>query len=798
MNKRPKISIIIPIYNVEDYLHQTLMSVTNQTMKDIEIICVNDCATDHSAEILERFAARDERIRCIHHKDNKGAGLARKTGIQAATGEYIMFLDGDDWYDSSACKILYREIKSRGVDMLQFGTQIEPFGRVTAEEIEWLRNFLAPHPGEVRFANAGELVDFCFAKNQFGFSLWNKIYRSDIVKTAVSYISDERFDLAEDLYLFFLIAFHTKSYASVGENYYFYRFGAGITGGKAVTSRVLRNRMRQGLIYKNLEVFAENFDPSGYTDHALIAIKEKFLGDIVFGWKETIEPLDWKTQINTACSCFGCGDVLSEVLQYYYSWGHAGKKQVLEKWLAPGVFANKRSGVKTIGTFYYRVNNGGVERVMAGLIPVWIKQGYRVVLFTDELPSVDDYDYPEEVVRVVLPKIAWPSRTELNRRISYLQDMLERYHVDVMVYHAWVNEYMEADLFATKSAGVPFVVHTHNFFAYAQSSSYVPGVYRNILLEKIYMHCDAVITLTETDYNWWAVIHPRVYKTINPATFEFKKIELAQLENDRVLWLARISPEKRPIDALKILKEVLDSGAETELHIVGKADDEAFYKMFLDAIRDLELEDHVKLHGFRTDVESFYTSSGVFLVTSEYEGFTMTLVESMACGLPVVVYDLPNIDLVRKGEGLRVVEQGDIGGAAKALAEILGDKKLRTQLGQAARKSVEDMYSFDIAKLWNRVFCDVTMDAQVPAVIDLAQLKNAIHMMVDFSALGVEARGMAGWAPAPGAPAAPGANTYLENLTSRENVLRMYRNGEIGFRYIVKYLVAWVKYKLFK
>ena len=90
-----KVSIIVPIYNVEPYLSSCLASCLNQTLKDIEIICVNDGSTDHSLEIVKEFQKADRRIRIID-KENGGLSSARNAGITAARGEWLVFLDSDD------------------------------------------------------------------------------------------------------------------------------------------------------------------------------------------------------------------------------------------------------------------------------------------------------------------------------------------------------------------------------------------------------------------------------------------------------------------------------------------------------------------------------------------------------------------------------------------------------------------------------------------------------------------------------------------------------------------------------
>lgn len=115
-----KISIIIPVYNVERYLAECLDSCINQTLEDIEIICVDDASPDNSIKILEEYQQKDSRIKIIRHEKNRNLGGARNTGLENATGEYIWFVDSDDYIDTKACQILYDAIKEFDVDMLCF------------------------------------------------------------------------------------------------------------------------------------------------------------------------------------------------------------------------------------------------------------------------------------------------------------------------------------------------------------------------------------------------------------------------------------------------------------------------------------------------------------------------------------------------------------------------------------------------------------------------------------------------------------------------------------------------------
>ena len=118
--KGVKISIIIPVYNSEKYLKECLDSCINQTMAEIEIICVDDGSTDNSINILRQYERVYSRIKIICHEENEKQGAARNTGVEDAKGEYVWFVDSDDFINQSACQLLYDTIKKHNVDLLSF------------------------------------------------------------------------------------------------------------------------------------------------------------------------------------------------------------------------------------------------------------------------------------------------------------------------------------------------------------------------------------------------------------------------------------------------------------------------------------------------------------------------------------------------------------------------------------------------------------------------------------------------------------------------------------------------------
>ena len=140
------ISVIIPVYNVEDYLHVCLNSVLKQTYQDFEIICIDDASTDSSIEILEYFTKKDSRIKVLKNDSNKGPGFSRNRGLEVALGKYVSFLDSDDWFSPNAFEILIEKAEKDNLDLLLFKNivyyeDIHEFGFETYYDMGYMNEF---------------------------------------------------------------------------------------------------------------------------------------------------------------------------------------------------------------------------------------------------------------------------------------------------------------------------------------------------------------------------------------------------------------------------------------------------------------------------------------------------------------------------------------------------------------------------------------------------------------------------------------------------------------------------------
>ena len=121
--KQPLISVIIPVYGVEKYIAQCLDSIINQTYKNLEVIVVNDGTKDRSAEIAKEYATKDSRIK-VYDFQNGGLSVARNRGLEIATGDYISYIDSDDWLDTKMYETLLKAAMKNDADMVKCGIRL--------------------------------------------------------------------------------------------------------------------------------------------------------------------------------------------------------------------------------------------------------------------------------------------------------------------------------------------------------------------------------------------------------------------------------------------------------------------------------------------------------------------------------------------------------------------------------------------------------------------------------------------------------------------------------------------------
>ena len=213
MKNRPLISIIIPVYNVESYLNQCLESLKHQTLKDFEVILVNDGSTDNSLSICKEYSSLLPNCQIIEQK-NQGVSVARNTGIQNASGNYFYFMDSDDWVDLNFIETLTNEINKADFDVFIFG-----FNKVNASGA--LINKILPRNESIIEKNKNFENLFECLNDGLGLAVWDKVIKTSIIKD--NEIIFERMKNAEDFVFTIEIFSKIQSIKIIPFSPYFYR-----------------------------------------------------------------------------------------------------------------------------------------------------------------------------------------------------------------------------------------------------------------------------------------------------------------------------------------------------------------------------------------------------------------------------------------------------------------------------------------------------------------------------------------------------------------------------------------------
>ena len=287
-----EISILIPVYNTAQYLPACLDSVLSQTMTKFEVIAVNDASTDASPQILADYAAKDPRIRIITHERNKGLLAARISGIQAAAGKYIQFLDSDDFLLPGILHELFDTAEKNQADIVHFPLDVRvrgPVCSITEKHIRIVEKSSMPWRCPLQ---GREIFRKFFVDGAYIWMVCQKFYRTDLCRRAAAFIPDRFCLMAEDFCFYTICAFLAERYVPFTKPGYAYYLDSGISGGQKTALNRFLDRQSPFQALRNVKDFLlkqKVFDE--YRD-AFEKQEQKLLGEYVLRWMRHLPDAD--------------------------------------------------------------------------------------------------------------------------------------------------------------------------------------------------------------------------------------------------------------------------------------------------------------------------------------------------------------------------------------------------------------------------------------------------------------------------------------------------------------------------
>lgn len=233
----PKVSVIMPVYNSEDYLRKAVDSVLTQTEKDIEVILVNDQSSDKSGIICDELASEDKRVMVIHLEQNKGICGARNEGLKKASGTFIAFCDNDDFFEENLIEDNYQTAVKYDADMVKFGRKlidVDSKGNI-------LREKESPIPEAYYYEGKESLLEHFFFIKSMGIltNVWNGLYKLSVIKEHNIWFDEEMRFGSEDADFSFRFFDVAKNLAINPHSYYIhYRRNASSTSRKFSMNKI--------------------------------------------------------------------------------------------------------------------------------------------------------------------------------------------------------------------------------------------------------------------------------------------------------------------------------------------------------------------------------------------------------------------------------------------------------------------------------------------------------------------------------------------------------------------------------
>lgn len=691
------ISFIVPTYNNEDTIEECLISILNQSIKSIEIICINDCSTDRTSLILQRLKKMDKRLKIINHKKNQGTSVSRKEGVELAKSDYIMFADADDYLEQNACEKMLRTIISRNVDIVCCGANVinvdQPEYRVN-----WMTNFVKPRLG---YMYASQIFKETFIDRKSNHLLWNKIIKTSVCKEAYAHVSNSNYPKGNDRYAYFFITLKVKSYYGIEDKFYNYRLGTGISNKEDMSMDRFDGYLAEYDICDEEEKYLiENkYDKIYFT--AIDNIRKEITDNLCNTWYEHVSEDHRSKSFNKMVYKVGMTEIAGSLAKIS---GKNVTSNIAKRFLEAFTRKDKVKTINTIGIFYHRLSNGGVERVISKLIPGYIERGYSVVLILEERNEQEEFPIPDEVdVRVINPSKNI-SKEEYLEHAKDLRKVLEECNIDVLLYQASSSPFLLYDSMITKDTGRFFVISIHVTFG----QQMVLGHTDFIDQVDVFGVADYIHTLNRMEEQLWRSFGHNSKYIRNPLTFDLNDAKISEIDNDNILWVGRFDDyQKCFTEAIDTFEIIHASQPNARMFMVGRGENKEVDRRVEEYIHSKNLSDCILLPGYVNDMSDYYANSSLLLCTSAYETYPMVLGEAMSHGLPIAMFDLPYLEIIEENKGHTSVEQKNTVRLAFAVLKMMKDRNLLRQMGSHNRKSIEEIDKQPLFDEWDKLFSEL-------------------------------------------------------------------------------------------
>ena len=367
---------------------------------------------------------------------------------------------------------------------------------------------------------------------------------------------------------------------------------------------------------------------------------------------------------------------------------------------------NSDTYMRNIALYYPSLeHSGGIESVVVELCRIFSGNGFGCVLITDMMPKF--YGNRISVCCELLPN----DKTE--RRNSWKRVLLQ-HTVDYVITNGGFGASWEEDISSIHDSGAKVINTIHFSFPSPILFNEAWNSYKVAL--DIGLACDAVATVSGIDAMWWRALGCNAYHVQNPFTYYDHSDLRVNYGNHTMIWVGRGAPQKKPFEAIKIIKRVAEAIPDVHLIIVGLEDGGSCYR---DIVKKWGIEGNVTFVAPTSDVGEYYKKASLHLLTSVTESFCLVIAEAKSYRIATVMYDIPFLELTEDGKGVEVVRQDDSDAAARRIVELMSDSELLRRKGEEAYSTLARFNDKEVIARWNVIFDKLDSGEQVKAGSDI-------------------------------------------------------------------------------
>lgn len=695
MQDSPLVSIVIPVFNDEDWISAALESALQQTLTDIEIICVDDASSDSSRTIIERYQRRDSRVQLITQEHNSSAFQARRLGILAANAPYVMFLDGDDELAPQAAAKASALALREEADMVGFGVNVVANGKTIGGYQERLQ------PRHDRLEGEDVLRGLFPAGQPAQGQLWRYLFSTNLLRRAYSLLpSDLVLPRINDLPITFLAEALATRYVSLPDRLYRYYFRRGGSGHQVADFEQFRFYARaidsvesladavRGLARKSpdpghiLDAYqtARRSITANVLDYLVKSTDKESVGEYL----AHLYTLVSKEDVVLAAAEYS-PDAIS-VLAKHHERLRLGSREVRKVLLT----------TKDITT-------GGVSLVLLAQAHYLATAGHGVVIAARN-PCEEVDGLPEGVQYVQV------TGETSGARLAHWAEICRSHSIDAIIDHQilYSRDWPSYALIAAAS-GVPTIGWVHNF---AMRSVYDMKDMVSFIREHS-PSLATLVTLSELDVAFWKLqgIQHSVYLPNPPSPMLLKSAALEAPKTGptshlELIWWGRLEQHTKQVRQLvDVAVELKKQEVDFRLRIIGPE---------WANLTPKKLHKYAERRGVGTEVEvpgplrgqallDAIDAADIFVNTSIIEGYPLTLAEAQARGLPIAMYEMDWLTIVQGNAGIVSAPQGDAYRLAVRIKELAHTPGRYAEASQAALDTAQRALALDFSEIYHQL-----------------------------------------------------------------------------------------------